>query len=236
MFTGITYTEPVGSKGIMQVNYHLFHSTNKSDKETFGYDEATNNYSVIDSTLSNVFKNYYTTHRIGTGYRFRGNNYFLLAGIQYQKAFLENDQKFPRIRNFQYDFQNIVPMLMLRYNISQSKNLRLVYRPRTNEPSVSQLQNVIDNSNPLQLSVGNPSLNQEYLHNLFIRYSSSNTDKSSTLFALLGGNVANDHIANATLIAPEDATAGSSVSQTHKPGWILESAFFCHLWGSGFIN
>ncbi len=53
-------------------------------------------------------------------------------------------------------------MGMFSYRFSREKNLRLFYRTSTSTPSINQLQNVIDNSNPLLLRAGNPDLKQQY--------------------------------------------------------------------------
>ena len=70
--------------------------------------------------------------------------------------------------------------------------------------SNNQLQDVINNSNSLQLSTGDPSLKQDYQQNLNIRYSGVNIDKASSTFILLGGNYSNNYIGNSTLIANQD--------------------------------
>jgi hypothetical protein len=69
---------------------------------------------------------------------------------------------------------------------------------------VEQLQDVINNANPLQLTLGNPNLRQSVQHNFFMRYQGSNTAKGSTFFALIGGNLTSDYIANSTYLAGSD--------------------------------
>ncbi|MGB3585850.1 MAG: outer membrane beta-barrel protein, partial [Tunicatimonas sp.] len=109
------------------------------------------------------------------------------------------------------NFANLLPSAMLRYNITDSKNIRLFYRTNTQAPSVTQLQDVIDNSNPLQLTVGNSALDQEYRHNLFLRYSSVNTNRSNTFFVLLAGSVTDNYVGNSTFIVAQDTLIGGGV-------------------------
>jgi len=90
---------------------------------------------------------------------------------------------------------------MYRYRASRTDNLRVFYRSRTNLPTIEQLQNVIDNTNPLQLTIGNPDLKQVVQHSLFMRYSKTNTEKSSVFYFLLGGEYGDDYITNATFLA-----------------------------------
>ena len=131
--------------------------------------------------------------------------------VNYQWANLQSDQAFPVETFINRDFGNLLPSAMLRYNISNSKNLRLFYRTNTQAPSVTQLQDVIDNSNPLQLTAGNSDLDQEYRHNVVLRYSSVNAERSSTFFALVSGSITDNYVGNATFIASQDTLIGGSV-------------------------
>src|SRR5690606_25319624 len=71
-------------------------------------------------------------------------------------------------------------------------------------PSVNQLQDVIDNSNPLRLSAGNPNLKEANQHRFRLRYNATNPEKSTTFFATVGGNMTRDYIGNSTLVASEN--------------------------------
>ena len=79
------------------------------------------------------------------------------------------------------------------------------YVSSTNEPSVSQLQNVIDNSNPLFFSVGNPELDQSYSHSLMLRLNKVNTDKNTSIANFTRVQATNNYITNATEFAEKDS-------------------------------
>ena len=69
------------------------------------------------------------------------------AGLSYQYASLKSDQEFPVMTTVNKNFTNFLPNLMARFKLSAKSNLRFFYRTSTNPPSVTQLQNVINNSN-----------------------------------------------------------------------------------------
>jgi hypothetical protein len=73
-----------------------------------------------------------------------------------------------------YSFVNVIPTLFFNYKFSRTQNLRLSYRGHTNQPNITQLQNVPDVTNPLQIKTGNPLLKNEFENNLNIRYNSFN--------------------------------------------------------------
>ena len=92
---------------------------------------------------------------------------------------------------------------MCRYSFTAKNNLRIFYRTSANAPNIDQLQDVVNNSNPLQLSVGNKNLRQDYQHNFFMRYMGSGSDNSSYFF-MLGGNASRHFIGNSSFVAGKD--------------------------------
>ena len=141
-----------------------------ADQKTFDFDTETESYSILNPDLTNVFENRYQTQVAGVGYNYRVGKLMLMARARVQRAELQAidvnslvDQSYPT-------FYNVLPMAMMRYQFSRQENLRVFYRSNTTSPTISQLQNVIDNSNPLQLAIGNPELDQSTSHRLFARY------------------------------------------------------------------
>ena len=118
------------------------------------------------------------------------------VGAAYQYATLEGDQVFPATTHISKTFTNILPELMWRKKLSAKSNLRVFYRGSTNEPSITQLQNVINNNNPLYITTGNPDLQQQYTHRLVTRYSFTNSTKASSFFANLFIEKTDDYIGN----------------------------------------
>ncbi|MCB9283618.1 MAG: TonB-dependent receptor [Lewinellaceae bacterium] len=198
------YTEPVGKNGMLMLSYRGNYQLDNSDRETFDFLESTQDYSSLNDQLSNIFSNDYITHRLGAGYNWRKEKWMLMARGYYQHADMANDQSYPQLVTTQRSFDNFLPMAMIRYEKSRNDNFRIFYRASTNLPSVQQLQNVLDNSNSLQLSVGNPNLVQSLQHSVFGRYSKTNTEKSTVLYVLVRGSIANNYIATSTYLAQSD--------------------------------
>src|SRR5690606_32889336 len=145
------------------------------------------------------------------------------TGIDYQHAILQNNILLPYNNTLNRTFNNVLPNARMQYKIAKNKNLRLFYRTNTQSPTVEQLQDVIDNSNPLQLRMGNPNLNQSYQHTLRSMYSSANIEKSTTFFAMLRANLTQDYVGNSTYIAIQDTTVnniflsrGTQLSQSNN--------------------
>jgi hypothetical protein len=81
-----------------------------------------------------------------------------------------------------------------------------MYRTNTNAPSISQLQNIVDNSNPLLLRTGNPDLRQDYTHSLMVRYGKTGGTKGTGLFLFANASYVNNYIGNSTIIATSDTS------------------------------
>ncbi|MBK7174015.1 MAG: outer membrane beta-barrel protein [Bacteroidales bacterium] len=202
--SNLVYTEPVGKNSQVQLNYNIAWSQNDNDKKTYNYASDQLEYSLFDTLLSSIYDNEYLTHRLGTGYLYQTEKMNLNAGITYQYADLKGNTSFPLADSTQVGFNSILPNLMVNYKFSKVTNLRLIYRASTNAPSTSQLQRVLDNSNPVLLSTGNPGLNQEVRHFATTRFSHSNQDKTRNLFAMLFFQMTQDYIGNSTLVAFND--------------------------------
>ncbi|HKC35001.1 MAG TPA: outer membrane beta-barrel protein, partial [Chitinophagaceae bacterium] len=219
----LNYTEPIGKKGaIVEFRYNPSYSSNKSDKETFFFEDGTAKYSVFDTSLSNVFDNTYLTQKGGISYRKGERNKQISFGLDVQSATLESQQTFPYTANVRKTFSSILPNAQINLPLSKKENIRIFYRANTNPPSVNQLQDVINNTNPLLISIGNPDLDQSYAHRIGGRYQYTDTKKGNSIFVNFFGSLTNNYVATATYIAKNDSVLTPSVtlfrgSQLTKP-------------------
>ncbi len=200
----LQYTEPIGRTSMLLLNYQASYQQEESTVETFDFVEATGAYDDFNEDLSNIFSNDYYTQQLGGGVIMRKGQAVFIARANVQWAQLLNEQTVPFAADIDYTFWNVLPTAILRYRISRTDNFNVVYRTNTQLPSIDQLQNVLDNSNPILLEIGNPNLVQAFQHRLFARYSKTNSDKGSVLFALLSGSYTANHIANSTYLDARD--------------------------------
>jgi hypothetical protein len=231
----LAYTEPLGDNSLLQFNYSPSYSKNYSNKEAYLFDLISGSYAIPDTSLSNRYSTYNTIQRGGISFRLRGVKYNFVAGVNYQNTLLTGDQTFPSPFRLQKTFNNVLPSAMMQYKFSSSSNLRIFYRTFTNTPSISQLQNVVDNTNPLILLTGNPDLKQEYSHSLVARYGRTDPDRTKPFFIFLSGTSTQNYIGNSTLFAQKDTVlqhgiilnAGSQLTRpiNLKGYWNIRSFF-----------
>ncbi len=202
----LAYTEPIGAKGALQINYSPSLAQNHSDKITNAQEDDLGNFTQFDTLLSNRFDNDVTKHRGGVSYRLRREKSNFSIGLNYQNVHMESAQRFPFEVSINKTFDNLLPFINFNYKPSKNQNLRLDYRTATNVPNIRQLQNVLDNDNPLLLSIGNPDLKQPYNHTLSARLNFNNPTKATSFMVALFGGYTQDYIGNSTIIATSDTT------------------------------
>ncbi len=220
--SNITYTEPINKTSFLSFTYSNSYAQNYSSKKTYNKNNLSSEYNDLDSLYTNVFRSQYQTQSGGIGYRYQKEKINIFVNAAYQRSLLDKDQEIPTAYTLAKTFNSILPSAMLMYKFTAQKNLRIFYRTSNNAPSIDQLQEVINNSNSLQLTTGNPDLKQDFQQNLNLRYSAVNTKKANSFFALLGGNYATNYIGNSTLIANKDTFVYNQIylprgSQIQRP-------------------
>jgi hypothetical protein len=231
----LVYTEPLAPKTQLQINYSPSFQKSNADQETSNFDDGSNKYSLLDTSLSNKFDNTYNTQNTGITIRHGDRNNMLSAGVSYQYSELKSNQVFPQVSQIDNSYSNFLANAFARFKFSSKSNLRIIYRGSVSPPSVTQLQNVINNSNQFFYTTGNPDLQQQYTNNLITRYTYTNSAKSQSFFANIFLQTINDYVTNATYTASKDSMLTNTVtlykgSQLSKPvnmnGYINARSFF----------
>jgi hypothetical protein len=208
----IAYTEPVGEKGQLQINYSPSFTKSEADQETYQFNNLEQKYSTFDTALSNKFTNNYATQNGGISYRKGDRDKQISVGINFQYSRLSSDQQFPAIGSIGKSFTDFLPNLHFRKKLSTRSSINIFLRTSVSPPSVSQLQNVYNVNNPLVISIGNPDLKQQYTSSLVTRYTFTNTQKGQSFFANLFVQKTNDYIANSVYHAQNDSLLAPTVT------------------------
>ena len=75
---------------------------------------------------------------------------------------------------------NIAPTMNFRYRWNRQKQLRVEYRGSSSQPSMGDLLDITDDSNPLDVTKGNPGLKPSFTHRFNLRF--NNFIQSHTRF------------------------------------------------------
>jgi hypothetical protein len=195
----VTFTEPLGKKRYGEISYA--HRNNNFESINEFLDILPDGTLVPNTILSNNYSNDYVYDRAGVSFRQIRNKYNFTAGLEGQKSSLNglvNDTLPVNI-----GFQNLLPRVNLRYNFTTSKNFNLRYRTSVDEPSITQLQPVQNNINPLNLFLGNQNLKAAYTNSLYLHYLSFSQFSGTSFYVNLNTRYTKNRITNATEINPE---------------------------------
>ena len=189
-------------------NYNPSVTNSRSDKETDTLNVPANQLN-FDPTLSNQYSSIYTTQRGGLSYRIGDKKMNLMIGANLQYAVLDGSQVYPSDTSIKKIFTNVLPIAFFNYKFKNGKNLRVMYRTAISPPGITQLQNVVNVSNPLQLSTGNPNLKQDFEQTLLIRYGLTRAKSQHNFFLYAYANYINNYIGSATYttLKPDSAIA-----------------------------
>ncbi len=168
-----SYTEPVGLNKIVEINYAYTRNASTSDKLTNNYNNSNGKYDLPNLLLTNDFENLFDANRFGVNFRQQEKKYNYQVGLSTQRSTLTSKSyqaSTGKDSTLKASYVNFFPVAIFNWTPGRSKSLRINYRGRTNQPSISQLQNVPDVSNPLQIKTGNPALKEEFSHNLSANY------------------------------------------------------------------
>jgi uncharacterized membrane protein YgcG len=206
----VIYTEPIGKRSLLEMNAYLSQSIGSSSRKV--YDKNTNgNYDLLNTRLTNEFNSEYTYSGGGLNYRTNQRKFNFASGFAVQNAKL-NGENISAKTKLNQDFKDILPSAMFRYNFSQTKNLNIDYRTSTNQPSLTQLQPVLDQSNINRQTIGNPDLKRSYQHNVNIRFFSSKVISQKNFFATVNASTTNNSIINYDSILPSRVTLSKPVN------------------------
>ncbi len=200
----ISYTEPMRDKDVLQFEYRPQITRSASDKRTSSYDPATGDYTIIEPALTNAFDNSWMTHTAEVSYRAEFGDAEITPGVAYQYAELSSENTFPSTTSIFRSYNNILPTFQWRQKFSLASDLRVGYRTSISPPSSSQLQNVVDNSNPVQLRLGNPDLEQTYTHSVWARFRDINWMAGKTLFGFVSASYTQDYIGTESVVTTTD--------------------------------
>ena len=161
---------------------------------------------AFNERLSNDFRNTYYNQSFQLGFRQVRRAYNLNVGLTVNSAMSKSRDLINNARDIPSRWVwSVAPYARFRYKFSKTRNLNINYRSRSTQPTIAQLQPVADESNPLNIVVGNPSLKPTFSHRLNIRFSDFDQRAQRNIMAMLNVNMEQNSIISTT---DYDSTTG----------------------------
>lgn len=196
----LTYTEPLGGRKYVEGSYAYRTNQNQVDRKVF---DEKGGVDDLNLQLTNSYNSNYVYNRPGLNFKMNRAKYNFAVGVSYQNTQLKGNLI---TKNAKIDrtFENFLPVARFNFDFTNFKHLRFDYETSMQEPNIQQLQPVVDNSDPLNLSVGNPELRPGYSHNISANFTSFNPSNFINLFALITSAYTTNAIANSQTVNPTD--------------------------------
>jgi hypothetical protein len=210
---GITYNEPLGKKWTWSTEISTRNNRTDLAKDFFDLDPNNTTVSTLNTELSRAFDNSFQYSYLGQTFRYYTEKYSLNLGAQYQYSYLSGEPSIgiPIRRPFQY----ILPNASLEF---EKPGIRLNYNTNVREPSIDQLQPIVDNSDPLNLYIGNPDLAPEYRHNFRLSYNKFDEFNFRSFFANIRYTYTDNKIINTTDVNELNIRSRKPVNVDYESG------------------
>ena len=198
------YTEPITDVLFFEANYQYGWSVNTSSKQTFNSssNNITDGLLVFDPNnaqedprYSNNILNRSITQRVGFNFSYQKEKIRAQIGASANPTDTYNETTGHDA--YHSKVVNWSPQAMFNYEFSDNSNMRLFYFGRSSQPSTSQLLPVPDNSDPLNISLGNPNLNPYFNHSMRGMFRYTNKMTFTSVHASFGGGMVENAITSA---------------------------------------
>ena len=225
-----TYSEPIFDRVYLQFSYRYQYKYTKSDRDTYDFSRLglpffsvvpayrdwdsylnllggrpLDNYLSDNLSRFSEYKNYIHTAEVAL--RVTRKDYNFNVGFQV----------IPQKSHFIQDYQgvhadttrtvtNFAPTADFRWKISKVSQLRLTYRANSSQPSMTDLLDITDDSNPLNIRKGNPGLKPSFTQNLRLFYNNYIQNHQRSIMAHLNFSTTSNSISN--MVTYDEATGG----------------------------
>lgn len=176
-----SYMNPLGGNSYLEFNYSF--NNNNNDQKRLSYDkDGTGKYQELVDSLSSDFKYTYNTNSGGINYSYQGKKLNVTAGGNISHTAVDQDDRFEN-NGRSYSYTNLFPRGTVRYRFNSFSSLSLNYNGSTTQPTIDQLQPLKNNSDPMNIVVGNPDLKQSFSNIIGLNYNSFQLMKDQYVFA-----------------------------------------------------
>lgn len=164
-----TYTEPIADFATLELNYSLLTNNNKADNFSYDDDGIGGVSDVMNPFYSSSYEYNSMNNQGGANVRFNWDKIKIMVGgnMSYTQY---NQKDFILDTSYSYGNMNFFPRANFRYEKSRQNSFGIYYNGRTQAPSINQIAPLRNNSDPMNIAIGNPDLKQSFMHNINVNY------------------------------------------------------------------
>ncbi len=203
---GVSYSEPLTKDWHLQFRYNFSYKYSDSDRSLYDLDKLSGQWAgptnyfpigtlpdptqltqaILDAENSQYATYRYLTHRANIGIRYNTKTIKFNAGLNFdpEKTKMEYERPGQPIDTLiTRKVFNVSPQVRFRYNISKTNRLEIFYRGASSQPSMTNLLDVVDDSDPLSITMGNPGLKPSWNNSARFSYNGYNAEREQGIVA-----------------------------------------------------
>ncbi|MFT4155641.1 outer membrane beta-barrel protein [Parafilimonas sp.] len=206
----ITYTEPIAKDWFAEISYAFRLSTSNTEQLSYNKNDV-GKYLALDTLYSTRYDFDVTTNTGGLALKYNGRKVTMGAGTDV--AFTNFNQK-DLLKDSLLDrnYKNFFPKANFTYKFNQTTRLNLSYNGSSQQPSITQISPVADNTNPLIIRTGNPFLKQQFVHRVNLNFNNYKVLTSRSIYIYGSASVTNNAIVTNQATSKEGITTYSYVN------------------------
>ena len=203
------YTEPLSKKFSLEVGHEFSYITGTNKQQTYSFSTASGKYDDMVDSLTNDFRQRITINKPSAKINFADKKikYNLGAGFGITNFNLDD---LSRNKEYVRNFINFFPTATFTYTYKANSSLRLNYNGNTSQPTINQLQPLIDNTNFINQYIGNPDLKPSFSNSLGLSHNSYDFLKDRWMYQSLNFRMTSNSITTNRII---DTVLGKTISQ-----------------------
>lgn len=183
----LSWVEPIGHNNFIQATYSIRQNKQEALKNSYTREEGSEEYNQLDTAYSKSYRNNFINQQVSLAFKAVRAKYDYTVGLTVDPSHStsENFVGDTILSKLSRNVVNLSPMVRFNYKFDKRTNLRINYRGRTSQPSMTQLQPVADISDPLNTTMGNPDLKPTYTNDLSMRFQKFIPEQQTAFMAIL---------------------------------------------------
>ncbi|MFT3993386.1 MAG: TonB-dependent receptor [Dysgonomonas sp.] len=180
----VSYVEPLGRSNFLQFTYNIKNTHSETDKQTYSWDNTSNNYTNIDEAYTRNVKNDFINQNVSLNFKAVRPKYNYTIGVGLEPSSSKTEIYQPNMENLNVprkNFLSFAPNAQFNYLWDRRHNIRINYKGSTNQPSTTQLYNGIISNDGTNITRGNPNLRPSFENRIDLRFQNFNPEKSSVM-------------------------------------------------------
>ena len=225
------WSEPLWRATFLQLSYQFSYRYNDNKRSTYNLPEMMDDWAFADLNLPSQYKDSidYELSRFATYENFDHDITAQLRIVRDKYNMNVGFSLLPQHSRMHYQGQsvsdtlvartvfNFTPTMNFRYRWSKQTSLRINYRGRSSQPSMTDLLPITDDSDPLNITMGNPGLKPTFNNSLNLQFQDFNVNRLQNISANLSFNSTLNSIVNQ--ITYDETTGGRTTMPVNLDGW-----------------